>query len=178
MAEALLHHLPRRFGASTTASSSPSSHGVLSPAPRADLRVTRLAAAAPPGRPHRLMAHAAVRSETGEQPKWWEKNAGANMIDIHSTQEFLDALRDAGDRLVIVEFYGTWCGSCRALFPRFYRGADGQLEAFSCSLAKFQKLKDAIAVHNTDRCSIGPPVGVGDVLASSSSQEKPAEAAS
>uniref|UniRef100_A0A8R7NYF8 Thioredoxin domain-containing protein n=1 Tax=Triticum urartu TaxID=4572 RepID=A0A8R7NYF8_TRIUA len=118
MAEALLHHLPRRFGASTTASSSPSSHGVLSPAPRADLRVTRLAAAAPPGRPHRLMAHAAVRSETGEQPKWWEKNAGANMIDIHSTQEFLDALRDAGDRLVIVEFYGTWCGSCRALFPR------------------------------------------------------------
>ncbi|KAM3401460.1 hypothetical protein ACQJBY_005913 [Aegilops geniculata] len=162
MAEALLHHLPRRFGASTSASasSSPSSHGVLSPAPRADLRVTRVAAAAPPGRPRRLMAHAAVRSETGEQPKWWEKNAGANMIDIHSTQEFLDALRDAGDRLVIVEFYGTWCGSCRALFPRF------------------QKLKDAIAVHNTDRCSIGPPVGVGDVLDSSSSQEKPAEAAS
>jgi len=40
------------------------------------------------------------------------------MIDIHSTVEFLDALRDAGDRLVIVEFYGTWCGSCRALFPR------------------------------------------------------------
>ncbi|KAF6988612.1 hypothetical protein CFC21_006115 [Triticum aestivum] len=160
MAEALLHHLPRRFGASTSASSSPSSHVVLSPAPRADLRVTRLAAAAPPGRPRRLMAHAAVRSETGEQPKWWEKNAGANMIDIHSTQEFLDALRDAGDRLVIVEFYGTWCGSCRALFPRF------------------QKLKDAIAVHNTDRCSIGPPVGVGDVLDSSSSQEKPTEAAS
>lgn len=58
----------------------------------------------------------------------------------------------------------------------FYRGADGQLEAFSCSLAKFQKLKDAIAIHNTARCSIGPPVGVGDVLDSSSSQEKPAEA--
>jgi thiol-disulfide isomerase/thioredoxin len=40
------------------------------------------------------------------------------MIDIHSTVEFLDALRDAGDNLVIVEFYGTWCASCRALFPR------------------------------------------------------------
>jgi len=137
------------------------------------------------------------------------------MIDIHSTVEFLDALRDAGDRLVIVEFYGTWCGSCRALFPRlcrtalenpdilflkvnfdenkpmckrlnvkvlpsfhFYRGADGLLVAFSCSLAKFQKLKDAIAMHNTARCSIGPPVGVGDVdlLDSTSPQEKPAEA--
>ncbi|KQK07102.1 hypothetical protein BRADI_2g33070v3 [Brachypodium distachyon] len=158
MAEAILHHLPRGFFPSTAASASPSSQWVLSPAPRAELRQTRLAAAAPPGQPRRLKAHAVVGSETGEQPKWWEKNAGANMIDIHSTQEFLDALRDAGDRLVIVEFYGTWCGSCRALFPRF------------------QKLKDAIAVHNTDRCSIGPPVGVGNVLDSSSPQEKPAEA--
>ncbi|KAH7519193.1 thioredoxin-like 2, chloroplastic [Ziziphus jujuba] len=134
-----------------------------------------------------------------EQPKWWEKNA-PNMIDIHSTQEFLTALSEAGDRLVIVEFYGTWCASCRALFPKlcrtaeehpeilflkvnfdenkpmcksmnvkvlpyfhFYRGADGQLESFSCSLAKFQKIKDAIETHNTARCSIGPPKGVGDL---------------
>ncbi|KAA0048892.1 thioredoxin-like 2 [Cucumis melo var. makuwa] len=135
-----------------------------------------------------------------DQPKWWEKNA-PNMIDIHSTQEFLTALSEAGDRLVIVEFYGTWCASCRALFPRlcrtadehpeilflkvnfdenkpmckslnvkvlpyfhFYRGADGQLESFSCSLAKFQKIKDAIEMHNTARCSIGPPKGVGDLI--------------
>ncbi|XP_022147515.1 thioredoxin-like 2, chloroplastic [Momordica charantia] len=135
-----------------------------------------------------------------DQPKWWEKNA-PNMIDIHSTQEFLTALSEAGDRLVIVEFYGTWCASCRALFPRlcrtadehpeivflkvnfdenkpmckslnvkvlpyfhFYRGADGQLESFSCSLAKFQKIKDAIVMHNTARCSIGPPRGVGDLI--------------
>ncbi|XP_034698944.1 thioredoxin-like 2, chloroplastic [Vitis riparia] len=135
-----------------------------------------------------------------EQPKWWEKNAGPNMIDIHSTQEFLGALSQAGDKLVIVEFYGTWCASCRALFPKlcrtaeehpeilflkvnfdenkpmcknlnvkvlpyfhFYRGADGQLESFSCSLAKFQKIKDAIRTHNTARCSIGPPKGVGDL---------------
>ncbi|CDP03172.1 unnamed protein product [Coffea canephora] len=134
-----------------------------------------------------------------EKPKWWEKNAGPNMIDIHSTQEFLNALSQAGDKLVIVEFYGTWCASCRALFPKlcrtaeehpdilflkvnfdenkpmcknlnvkvlpyfhFYRGADGQLESFSCSLAKFQKIKDAIQLHNTARCSIGPPTGVGD----------------
>ncbi|XP_054785546.1 thioredoxin-like 2, chloroplastic isoform X1 [Prosopis cineraria] len=134
-----------------------------------------------------------------DQPKWWEKNA-PNMIDIHSTQEFLDALGQAGDRLVIVEFYGTWCASCRALYPKlcrtaedhpeivflkvnfdenkpmcksmnvkvlpyfhFYRGADGQLESFSCSLAKFQKLKDAIKTHNTARCSIGPPKGIGDL---------------
>jgi thiol-disulfide isomerase/thioredoxin len=58
----------------------------------------------------------ATVAETG-QPKWWEKNA-PNMIDIHSTQEFLNALSQAEDRLVIVEFYGTWCASCRALFPK------------------------------------------------------------
>lgn len=42
------------------------------------------------------------------------------MIDIHSTQEFLTALSEAGDKLVIVEFFGTWCASCRALYPKVY----------------------------------------------------------
>ncbi|KAJ9183827.1 hypothetical protein P3X46_007634 [Hevea brasiliensis] len=142
--------------------------------------------------------HATI-AET-DQPKWWEKNVGPNMIDIHSTQEFLGALSQAGDRLVIVEFYGTWCASCRALFPKlcrtaeehpdilflkvnfdenkpmckslnvkvlpyfhFYRGALGQLESFSCSLAKFQKIKDAIAMHSTAQCSNDPPKGVGEL---------------
>ncbi|RLN01224.1 thioredoxin-like 2, chloroplastic [Panicum miliaceum] len=221
MADALL--LPRRFlapspsasaSSSSASSSAPSRWALSSPG---SPRRARLAAARPHPRPRRLARHKvhAADPESSEQPKWWEKNAGPNMIDIHSTVEFLDALRDAGDRLVIVEFFGTWCGSCRALFPRLcrtalenpdilflkvnfdenkpmckrlnvkvlpffhlYRGADGLLEAFSCSLAKLQKLKDAIAIHNTARCSIGPPVGVGDVdlLDSASPQEKPAEA--
>lgn len=145
-----------------------------------------------------LKVHAAI-TET-DQPKWWEKNAGPNMVDIHSTQEFLSALSQAGDRLVIVEFYGTWCASCRALFPKlcktaqehpeilflkvnfdenkpmckslnvkvlpyfhFYRGADCQVESFSCSLAKFQKIKDAVEKHNAAWSSTGPPKGVGDL---------------
>ncbi|KAL8160852.1 hypothetical protein V2J09_012341 [Rumex salicifolius] len=70
--------------------------------------------------------HAAI-AETN-QPKWWEKNAGPNMIDIHSTQEFLSALSQAGDRLVIVEFYGTWCASCRALFPKLCKVAEEHSE--------------------------------------------------
>lgn len=40
------------------------------------------------------------------------------MIDVHSTEEFIHALSEAGDKLVIVEFYGTWCASCRALYPK------------------------------------------------------------
>ncbi|CAB4318641.1 unnamed protein product [Prunus armeniaca] len=171
-------------------------------------------------RPRKQLVHFKVQATVAEkdkdQPKWWERSA-PNMVDIHSTQEFLSALGQAGDRLVIVEFYGTWCASCRALFPKlcrtaednpeilflkvnfdenkpmcksmnvkvlpyfhFYRGAEGQLESFSCSLAKFQKLKDAIALHNTARCSIGPPKGVGDLVLEPSSvpKDKPSESAS
>ncbi|VVA10370.1 PREDICTED: thioredoxin [Prunus dulcis] len=171
-------------------------------------------------RPRKQLVHfkvqAAVAEKDRDQPKWWERSV-PNMVDIHSTQEFLSALGQAGDRLVIVEFYGTWCASCRALFPKlcrtaedhpeilflkvnfdenkpmcksmnvkvlpyfhFYRGAEGQLESFSCSLAKFQKLKDAIALHNTARCSIGPPKGVGDLILEPSSvpKDKPSESAS
>ncbi|GLJ05222.1 hypothetical protein SUGI_0014060 [Cryptomeria japonica] len=158
-----------------------------------------------------------VRAATVEnqEVKWWEKSGGPNMHDIHSTQEFLDALSQAGEKLVIAEFYGTWCGSCRALYPKlckmaaelpdivflkvnfdenkpmckslnikvlpyfhFYRGAEGRIESFSCSLAKFQKLKDAIALHNTARCSLGPPLGVGDIdlMGSSSTNDKTAAA--
>lgn len=136
-----------------------------------------------------IKVHAVV-AEATDQPKWWERNPGPNMVDIHSTEEFLSALSEAGDRLVIVEFYGTWCASCRALFPKlcrtaeehpeimflkvnfdenkamcksmnvkvlpyfhFYRGVDGQVEGFSCSLAKFQKIKDAIKMYNSPRSS-------------------------
>ncbi|KAM1072768.1 hypothetical protein FF1_017990 [Malus domestica] len=159
---------------------------------------------------------ATVAEKDKDQPKWWERSV-PNMVDIHSTPEFLSALAQAGDRLVIVEFYGTWCASCRALFPKlcrtaedhpeilflkvnfdenkpmcksmnvkvlpyfhFYRGSEGQLESFSCSLAKLQKLKDAIALHNTDRCSIGPPKGIGDLIwePSSAPKDKPLESAS
>ncbi|KAF5481864.1 hypothetical protein F2P56_002480 [Juglans regia] len=169
-------------------------------------------------RPRKQSVSFQVRATVAEtdQPKWWEKNA-PNMVDIHSTQEFLSALSQAEERLVIVEFYGTWCASCRALFPKlcrtaeehpeilflkvnfdenkpmcksmnvkvlpyfhFYRGADGQLESFSCSLAKFQKIKDAILTHNTARCSIGPPRGVGDLKLEPSlaPKDRPAESTS
>lgn len=42
----------------------------------------------------------------------------------------------------------------------FYRGAEGQLDAFSASLSKVGRLREAIAVHNTPRCSLGPSPGI------------------
>ncbi|KAH9574760.1 hypothetical protein CY35_01G076400 [Sphagnum magellanicum] len=94
--------------------------------------------------------------------RWWEKGGSPNLVDIHSTQQFIDALSNAGEKLVVVDFFATWCGSCRALYP------------------KLQKLKDAIAQHNTARCSLGPPLGASNIdfskPASSSKSDQPANA--
>lgn len=45
---------------------------------------------------------------------------------------------------------------------------------------QFQKIKDAINTHNTARCSIGPPTGVGDIdlLGSAKPTDKPTEGSS
>ncbi|XP_039057860.1 thioredoxin-like 2, chloroplastic [Hibiscus syriacus] len=131
--------------------------------------------------------HAAI-TETN-QPKWWEKNAGPNMIDIHSTREFLGALSEAKDRLVIVEFYGTWCASCRALFPKLCRTARENPEIIPSNPVvnplsggglfvqrmvrevykpegqpyRFQKIKDAIKTHRQPHSNIGPSKEVEDL---------------
>lgn len=157
--------------------------------------------AAPSSHGTRLQVHAGGDTSQTDGTKWWQKGTAPNLRDVNSTQEFLDALSNAGEKLVVVEFFATWCGSCKALYPKlcqladehpdieflkvnfdenkamckslnvkvlpffhFYRGAEGRLDSFSCSLSKLAKLKEAIATHNTDRCSIGPPVGLGEEL--------------
>lgn len=55
--------------------------------------------------------------------RWWEKDGGPNFRDVHSTQEFIEALSNAGDKLVVAEFYASWCGSCRALYPKLCKVA-------------------------------------------------------
>ncbi|XP_023540711.1 thioredoxin-like 1-1, chloroplastic [Cucurbita pepo subsp. pepo] len=141
------------------------------------------------------ISHSGFR--TPKAQKWWEKGLEANMKEVSSAQELVDSLLNAGDKLVIVDFFSPGCGGCKALHPkicqfaemnpeiqflqvnyeehksmcyslgvhvlpffRFYRGAQGRVCSFSCTNATMKKFKDALAKHNTDRCSLGPTRGL------------------
>lgn len=52
--------------------------------------------------------------------RWWEKTLKPNMVEIQTAQELVDSLLNAGDRLVIVDFYSPGCGGCKALHPKVY----------------------------------------------------------
>ncbi|XP_020258111.1 thioredoxin-like 1-1, chloroplastic isoform X1 [Asparagus officinalis] len=73
--------------------------------------------------------------------RWWEKTSKPNMTEIKSTQHLVDSLLDAGDNLVIVDFYSPGCGGCKALHP------------------KIKKFKDALGKHGAEGCSLGPAKG-------------------
>lgn len=40
-------------------------------------------------------------------------------------------------------------------FFQLYRGAEGRVAEFSCSVSKIQRLRDAIEAHHAARCSLG-----------------------
>ncbi|GMH42133.1 hypothetical protein BSKO_10052 [Bryopsis sp. KO-2023] len=46
----------------------------------------------------------------------------------------------------------------------FYRGAEGRVEAFSASITKFSRLRDAIALHGPSRCSLGPALNIRELV--------------
>lgn len=45
-------------------------------------------------------------------------------------------------------------------FFRFYRGSEGRLCSFSCTVATIKKFKDALVRYGSDRCSLGPTKGL------------------
>ncbi|KAL6509539.1 hypothetical protein OROGR_022849 [Orobanche gracilis] len=60
----------------------------------------------------------------GKAQRWWEKSLQPNMIDVDSAQDLVDYLCNAGDKLVVVDFYSPGCGGCKALHPKICQLAE------------------------------------------------------
>uniref|UniRef100_A0A0A9F0V9 Thioredoxin domain-containing protein n=1 Tax=Arundo donax TaxID=35708 RepID=A0A0A9F0V9_ARUDO len=60
----------------------------------------------------------------GKAMRWWEKGLQPNMREVESAQDLVDSLANAGDRLVVVDFFSPGCGGCRALHPKICQFAE------------------------------------------------------
>lgn len=69
-----------------------------------------------------------IKAQTGlrlkNAPKWWEKGLQPNMKEVTSAQELVDSLMNAGDKLVVVDFFSPGCGGCKALHPKICQFAE------------------------------------------------------
>ncbi|KAL5198325.1 hypothetical protein ABZP36_001837 [Zizania latifolia] len=60
----------------------------------------------------------------GKAMRWWEKGLQPNMREAESAQDLADSLLNAGDKLVVVDFFSPGCGGCRALHPKIAQLAE------------------------------------------------------
>uniref|UniRef100_A0A0E0EGB1 Thioredoxin domain-containing protein n=1 Tax=Oryza meridionalis TaxID=40149 RepID=A0A0E0EGB1_9ORYZ len=69
-------------------------------------------------------AHGQMNLTIGKAMRWWEKGLQPNMREIESAQDLADSLLNAGDKLVVVDFFSPGCGGCRALHPKIAQLAE------------------------------------------------------
>lgn len=71
-------------------------------------------------------------------------------------------VKDREDVVLLKVNYDRNKQICRSLsvkklpYFHFYRGSQGKLEDFSASAKTFQRIRDAVALHGTPRCALGP----------------------
>ncbi|KDP31269.1 hypothetical protein JCGZ_11645 [Jatropha curcas] len=72
--------------------------------------------------------------------RWWEKTLKPNMVEIHSAQELVDSLLNAGNKLVVVDFYSPGCGGCKSLHPKICQLAESNPDAIFLKV-NYEELK-------------------------------------
>lgn len=69
-------------------------------------------------------AHPSPSASTPPTTPWWERHDPLpNVLTVHSLDDLLTALATAGDRLVVVDFFASWCRACRGVFPKVIAAA-------------------------------------------------------
>lgn len=59
-----------------------------------------------------------------EKKKWWTEHTARNVVHITGATELLEHMKSAEDKLVVVDFFATWCVACRAMFPELVKLAN------------------------------------------------------
>lgn len=60
----------------------------------------------------------------GNSMKWWQKGLQPNMRPIETAQDLVDSLTNAGDELVVIDFFSPGCAGCHALHPKICQFAE------------------------------------------------------
>ncbi|XP_076893988.1 thioredoxin-like 1-1, chloroplastic [Bidens hawaiensis] len=60
----------------------------------------------------------------GKSLRWWDKGIQPNMKEITGAEDLVESLLNAGDKLVVVDFFSPGCGGCKALHPKLCQLAE------------------------------------------------------